>query len=229
MKQIKLLGLAFMAIVAFTSIAAAAASAATIPSVLPTATAEKPVTATTSNGTSTFGNGILTLTSPKATGSQTGNSAKLGSFTTTFKEVTDILSENCTGLSNGTAGEITVNGTFHIRDYKSGTELKTASIQLIAPVHFSCGTVSVVVSGCVAGALTPENTLTKTLSLTLAKTGSDNNIITVLNEENTANELCQLLAKEGTNATKLSAQTGTTTITGFKQSGAAVEVLVMPL
>jgi len=67
------------------------------------------------------------------------------------------------------------------------------------------------------------------LSLTLAKTGSDNNIITVLNEENTANELCQLLAKEGTNATKLSAQTGTTTITGFKQSGAAVEVLVMPL
>ena len=50
-----------------------------------------------------------------------------------------------------------------------------------------------------------------------------------LNEENTANELCQLLAKEGSGATKLSAQTGTTEITEFKQNGAAVEVLVMPL
>jgi hypothetical protein len=231
MKQIKLLGLAFMAVVAFTSIAAAVASAATIPNVLPLGTAEKPVTATTAAGSSTFGNGLLELVSPSGTGSQSGNSAKLGSFTTTFKTVeSKLVGTKCTGLSN-TAGsdEITVNGTFHIRDYKSGTELKTASILLLAPVHFECASILVIVSGCVAGALTPENKLTKTLTLTLAKTGKDNNIVTVLNEENTANELCQLLSKTGSEATVLSAQTGTITINGFKQGTESPEVLVMPL
>jgi len=201
-----------------------------LPNVLPEGTAEKPVTATTKNGTSTFGNGILELTSPKALGSQSGNSAKLGRFTTTFEGVENRLTSiKCTGLSNATEGQVTVNGTFHIRDYNnSAGELKTASIQLLAPVHFECGSILVVVSGCVAGALTPENLLTKTLTLTIAKTGSDNTIITVLNEEDTTKELCQLLAKEGTGATKLSAQTQTVEIELFKQSG-AIEVLVMPL
>jgi len=164
------------------------------------------------------------------TGSGSMNSLKSGSFTATFEEIKSVLTgTKCTGLSDETGGDVTVKGTFHIRDYKSGTELKTASIFLLAPVHFSCGETLVVIAGCVAAALMPENTLTKTLTGTIAKTGADNNIITVLNEENTANELCQLLAKEGANATKLAHLTVSPTINGFKQGGAAVEVLVMRL
>jgi hypothetical protein len=230
MKPLRLLGLAFVAMLALSSFASAVASAATIPNVLPAGTAASPLTATTKSGTSTFGNGILKLTSPSSTGTQTGNSTKLGSFTNTFTGVENTITGiKCKGLSNATEGEVSVHGTFHIRDYKNGSTLATASILLLAPVHFECSTISVVVSGCVAGALTPENVLTKTLTLNLVASGADNAIVTVLNEENTANELCQLLAKEGSGATKLSVQVTRDEISEFKQNGSAVEVIVMPL
>ena len=123
-------------------------------------------------------------------------------------------------------------GTYHLRDYKnSAGVLKIANIFLLLPVHFSCATTLVVVSGCVAGAATPENVLTKTLTVSLKATsnGKDNEVVTVLNEENTANELCQLLAKEGSAATKLSVQVQESTLTGFKQNGSEVTILLMPL
>jgi hypothetical protein len=235
MKQVKILGAAFIAILALTSIAASLAqAAATLPSVLPTAgPGEKEiVSATTSSGTSTFGNGLLEITSSTSTGTQTGNAAKLGSFDVLFEKTASVLGPVCTGLSDTTKGSVLVLGTFHIRDYKEGTNLRTAAIFLLLPVHFECeGVALVVVSGCVAGALTPENVLTKTLTAKLAKNGSknDNVIITVLNETNTAEEACQLLASENGGAFKLSNEVTTQLITGFKQNGAEVTVLVMPL
>jgi hypothetical protein len=229
MKRIKILGLAFMAMLALTGVVSAVSMAATLPSILPEGTSETPITATTSSGTSTFGNGILELSSSSSTGTQTGNAQKLGSFTTTFKKVESVLvGTKCTGLSNATEGEITFSGTFHIRDYKNGTVLATADILLLAPVHFSCASILEVLSGCVAGPLTPEDVKTKTLTLNLEKSGGDNKIITVLNEANTAEEACQLLAKEGSGATKLATLVTKQAITAFKkgsETNIAVEVM----
>jgi hypothetical protein len=202
-----------------------------IPNILPEGAATEPIKSVNKSGRTTFGSGVLELESPSSSGTQEGFALKLGSFVVTFKEVVSInLGVKCTGLTRSTAGEVEVLGTYHIRDYKNSTgESKIASIFLLLPVHFTCLTTLVVVSGCVAGAATPESTLTKTIAVTLNKVGTDDEIITVLNEENAANELCQLLAKEGSNATKLSVQKQVSELTGFEQGGKAVEVLLMPL
>jgi hypothetical protein len=87
------------------------------------------------------------------------------------------------------------------------------------------------VSGCLAGAITPENTLTKTFIISAEANSSrrDDAIVTVLNEENTANELCQLLAKEGTGATKLAILIAQIELSGLEQDGSAITALVMSL
>jgi hypothetical protein len=204
------------------------------PNVLPEATGALPVTSKSSSGKSTFGNGLLELTSSTSKGTQTGNTLKSGSFKIELEGTKSIIGSVCTGLSDtGKAGLVLVAGTFHIRDYKEGASLKTAEILLLEPVHFECeGGILLVILGCVAGALTPENVLTKTLTARLAKNGSknDNVIITVLKETNEGEEACQLLASENSGAFKLSNMVTTQTLTGFAQNGVTnIEVLVMPL
>jgi hypothetical protein len=231
MKRIKLVGIAIVAVLSLAASLAASASAATVPNVLPAGTAAEPVTATTSSGESEFGNGFIKLTSKKSTGTQSDNSTKLGSFTNKFKETKDTLGSACKGSKDTEAETVTVSGTFHIRDYKEGTSLRTATIFLLHEAKFSCGSLEVTTVGCVAGALTPENTKTKTLSVTVARNGTlnDQKIVTILNESNTENETCQLLSKMGAGALELSSQVQTSTVTEFKKNGAAVEVEVMPL
>jgi hypothetical protein len=230
MKSIKLFSLAIMAMFAVTGALAASASAEELPNVLPGGSVN-PVTAATSSGEAEFGNGLVKVTATSSTGSQTGNATKLGSFTTTFSGAKDILGRKCTGLGETTEGVIKVTGTFHIRDFKEKGTLLTASIQLLNEVHFSCGTLLERVQGCVAGALTPENVKAAALTLTLAKNGSlnDNLIITVLRENNSGEEACQLLAADGTGAFELSSQKQTVTINGFTQQGLGIEVEVMRL
>jgi hypothetical protein len=232
MKQIKLLSLAVMAVFALTGLMAASASAEQLPNVLPTAGtgAAKEVKANTSSKTAEFGNGLLKITSPKSSGTQTGNATKLGFYKTTFVEAKDTLGRKCT-TGTETAGTIISEGTFHTRDYKKGAELATASVLLVKEQTFKCGELEIKVKGCVAGQLTPENTLTKTLTLHLEHEGSKNDekIITVLNEANTANELCELLSSSDGKAFELSSQQQEVAITEFKQNGAAVEELVMKL
>jgi hypothetical protein len=232
MKRIKFLGIAVVALLSLAVSFAASASAATIPNVLPGGTAAAPVTATAESGKTEFGNGLIKVTSTTSTGTQSGNSTKSGAFTNKFKGVKDSLGEACKGEKDTEAETVTVSGTFHIADYKEGgVTLRVATAFSLNEVNFTCGSIAVKTVGCVAGKLTPENTLTKTLTVTLARNGSlnDNQIVTILNQPNEANELCQLLAKTGSGALELSSQIQTSTVTGFKQSGAAVEVLVMPL
>jgi hypothetical protein len=231
MKRIKLLGLALIAMLSLSGLIAAASQAvATLPSALPEATFTKTIKSQNKSGKTTFGSGVLELASPSSSGTQEGFAPKLGLFIVVFKEVESVnLGVKCTGLTRLTAGEVEVLGTYHIRDYNIHGVLHIANIFLLLPVHFTCLTTLVVVSGCVAGQATPESTLTKTITITLTKVGNDNEIITVLNEEATANELCQLLAKEGTNETKLSIQTQTSELTGFEQNKEAITILLMPL
>jgi hypothetical protein len=232
MKQLKLVGLALVAMLSLSSlIAAASQAAATLPSTLPNATFAEPIVSDNSSGKTTFGGGLLELESPSSFGDQEGFASKLGLFSVVFTEVKSVnLGVKCTGLNTTTEGEVEIFGTYHIRDYKTSTgTLKIATIFLLSPVHFSCASTLVVVAGCVAGATTPENTLTKTVTVALNKVGSNNEIITVLNEENTATELCQLLAKEGSSATKLSLEAQKSELTCFTQSSSEVSILLMPL
>jgi hypothetical protein len=201
------------------------------PSVLPEATEAENIVATSKAGTSTFGSGLLEVTSSASKGTVTFNSLRIGSFTTKFESVGSMLGPKCLGLSDTTPNAVTVSGLVYIRDFKASGTLSTAAVFLLTPVHFSCESILVVVSGCVAGTVTPENTLTKTVTINLEKTGGDNKVITVLNIMNSEEEACQLLSQEGTGTTKLTSLVTKQTISEIKKgSGSAgLEVLVMRL
>jgi hypothetical protein len=212
------------------------ASAEKQPNILPTGNGATPLTYNTKSGTSTFGNGLLKLTSPKSTGTGAGNAEKLGTFDILLEEVKDALGRTCTGLFNSETkegdlkeGSVLLKGTYHIRDYKLGAELRVAQIWLLKEVHYSCGTLLVVWHGCMAGDLTPKEGLTKELKVTLKKEGADNTIIKVLNEENTAEENCEVTSSTDEKPFELFSLETTQELTGFKKAGAATEVLVMPL
>jgi hypothetical protein len=229
MKRSKLLGLAFMVMLAITAITATTAlAAATLPSLLPEATSANPVTAVTESAKSEFGSpGITAITSTSSLGESSQTSLKLGAFHVKFLGVKNALLGTCTGTGDE-SGVVLVLGEFHFRDNSQPSPL-TVVIFLLNQVQFLCGTTLITVGGCVAGAVTPESTLTKTLEETLKTANGDNSIVKVLNEENTAEEACQLLSKAGAGATELSAEQTTQLVSTFKQKGEAVEVLVMPV
>jgi hypothetical protein len=235
MKQIKLLSLIFMAILSLTGALAATASAEELPNILPEGTEKAPLSGTSKSGLSVFGNGVVTIEAEKSTGLFSSAVKKLGTFDVLFEKsfLSEHKTEECKGLQVGEKpGSILVLGTFHIRHYNAnpGKTLFTAIIFLIKEVHILCaGPVEVLVNGCVAGLLLPENKLAKVLTADLKVKKGDNEIITVLNETSTGEETCQLLSKTGAGVFKLSAEETKQELEGFKQKGAAVEVLVMPL
>jgi hypothetical protein len=234
MRQIKLIGLALMAMFSLTSILSTVASAEELPNILP---AERPLTSKSSSGVSEFGNGLQTLKSPSSVGLLTLQTTRLGTFDILFEKVETVVgAAPCTGLITGEKeGSVLALGTFHIVDFdefdKSGKlTLLTGVTTLLIPVHFECtGIALFVVQGCVVGALTPENTLAKTLTLTLARNSklNDNLIITILNDKNLG-EACQLLSSQAGGAFKLSTEVTTQTLKEFKNAaGTEIEVLVM--
>lgn len=228
------MGVAFMMVLVLTSIASGSASAESTPNILPLGTVANPLEFKSSSAKSTFGSGVLSVTSEKSEGEGSGTSEKLGSFHVQFLESKSSVLGTCTGAGDA-AGTILVLGEYHIRSFKEGTLLMTAVIFLLPAsdtVVFSCGNpaTTIEVLGCVAGALTPESTLTKTLTATLGVTGKDNNIIKVENESLTGEENCELLANINKEGYKLSSEKTTQTLSGFEQGSPlkAVEVLVMP-
>jgi hypothetical protein len=229
MRLIKLTSTAILAMLALAVAIPATASAEKQPNILPQGTGASPLTATSKSGESKFGNGLLAATSTKSTGSLSDNAEKLGTYDLLFEGFRDALGRTCTGLEDKESGSVLFLGTFHVRDAKVGTELDVVLINLFKPVHFTCGTTLIVEFGCVVIRLTPAGTLAKSLTDTLTKEGSDDTIIKVLNEENTAEENCELLAAENEKSASLTSFASTLTIEGFKKGGVAVEVLVMPL
>jgi hypothetical protein len=186
------------------------------------------VTAVTESGKSEFGSpGLTAITSTSSQGESSQTSLKLGTFHVKFLGFKNALLGTCTGTGDE-SGVVLVLGEFHFRDQTPKSPL-TVAIFLLNQVQFLCGTTLVTWAGCVGGSLTPESTLAKTLEVGLGTANGDNTVVTVSNEENTAQEACQFLEKAGAGATELAALASTQLFSGFKQSGAAVEVLVMPL
>jgi len=231
MKRSKLLGLAFMAILALTSTATATASAESLPNILPCGTEALPVTSISESGESTFGSGLTSVTSTSSLGTLSSNgegNCKLGLFHTSFLNVKTSLGTLCEGLGD-VDGIVLVLGKYHIRDAKEGANLITVMAFLLEKVHFLCGSLLILVEGCVAGKLSPPNELTTLLETNLEVEGKDNKIITILNEANTAEEACQLLAALNEGNTELSSQKTKQFGSKFIQNSAEVKVLVMPL
>ena len=228
MRQIKLLSLTFMAMFALSGAMAAVASAAA-PNILPEGTAKEPLTGISTSGLSTFAPGALKVESVKSEGTFSGNEPKSGTFDQLFLETT-LEKATCTGLDDTTPGSVLAKGTFDVRHYNLEGKLLTAEIFLLKELHFECGETLIRVKGCVAGELTPnEEKLVEKLTVTLKPAKGDNVPVKVLNEGSTGEENCELLASIGTGAFKLSTQTQTISLSGFKKGGNAVTVLVMPL
>jgi hypothetical protein len=199
------------------------------PNILPAGTVASPLIATTSSGQSVFGSsGLTEVTSASSLGESSGTEEQGGAFHTSFLGVKNALLGTCTGVGDG-SGVVLVLGSFRVRDADLAGKLIVAVLFVLAPqVEFVCGGTAISVTGCVAGNLTPLSELTTLLTITLNRVGNDNEITSYLSETGLP-EFCLLLSKAGAGATELSAQQTTQDLTGFKQNGSAVEVLVMPL
>jgi MFS family permease len=225
MNRIKLPGLALVVMLAFTSVVTALASAAG--NVLPVATKASPLSFITTSGAVKFGSGLTTVTATSSLAEASGESEKEGTSHLALFGATSALG-TCTTAGDA-AGVILAIPIWHwTRPYLvNGTWFAAWVLLLLTPIQFSCGSVPVVVSGCLAGALSPESILTTLLTATFAVSGSDNKIISVLNEAETGEVTCQLLASVNGGATVLSSVEVTGTLSGFKKGGVATEVLVM--
>jgi hypothetical protein len=213
MKRRNLLGAVLFAVLAIAAIASASASAA-LPNILP-ATAGF----TSTSGTTEFGSGITAIKSSADKGSGVGTAEKKGTFTNTFEKSKDQLGNTCTGLSDGTAGNVTVKGTFHIRWNTPKTV--PLILFLLEEVHLTCGLILIKVKGCVAATLLGTfNSPVATLSADLTVVEKDNTPITVENETNTGTENCELKAEINDEKPGLSSESGVETLAGFtKGSG----------
>jgi hypothetical protein len=221
MKRGRLLGVVFIAMLALAAMTATTAlAAATLPSLLPEGTIASPITWASNSGKSALGFPGL--------GEVSAESLKLGKFHVHFSGIKNALLGTCTGTGEE-AGVVLVLGTYHFRWYTLSPPHLTGLIFLIEQVQFACGSTQLTVAGCVGGLISPEAERTSLLEAALATANGDNTVITVLDEENTAQEACQLLAKIAAGVTELAAFQTTQLGSEFKQNGKAVEIEVMPV
>lgn len=238
MQRVKILGLAFMAVLALSAVVSASASAAK-PEFLPEGTEANPITFSNKGGAGTLetkGGSKVSCTSTESSGSIT--SLKLGKFDVLFLGCTT-AGKKCTGLNDKTAGSILVLGTVHLWYGLLKTtkeDLHIALVFLLEHVHFSCGFLAenIDVLGCVAALVKEANKLVKSLEVKFesalnAKKEVEkgiNDITKVLNEKN--EEIpCTLKTKVEAGAEEQSSEITSEKAENFKQGGKAVEVLIM--
>lgn len=227
MKRIHIAGLALVAILAINGIAVLSAASAENTKMLPEGTAASPVTFTATSAEGKFEAAdklVVKCKTDEATGE--GTSANLGAFHIHFKGCTGLLGVTCTGLGDET-GTILTLGTFHFWLYKNGTTLSAALVYLVNQTHFECGGVLEEVEGCAAGAVTPLESLTNSLTNTLKQEKAKGTISKVLPQESTTEIACELKSKTDTGETESSGEETTELISGFKKGGSAVTVLFM--
>jgi len=216
MQRIRLVGMAFVLVLALSAIASSTASA-----VLPEFSPAKNNITESVGGKATFeqkeGIAAVTCTSSKGSGAIT--SAKLGTFDELYLGCTAPLAGKCTGLGDTVKGSILVLGEFHVRYITKPTDV--AIIFLLNPeVHFECEKLIELVSvrGCVVSLVTPLNTKAKETKVKLKGSKGVQDVTEVLNEANTANEKCILESEINAPKTfKQSSQTQEDVITTEKE------------
>jgi hypothetical protein len=205
-------------------------AAATKPGLLPTPTAASPVSLVSVSSAFSFSSGFTIIRCSSTTDAESFTSESGGTFSLVCIGAKDILSRTCTGLSDTTSGQITLSGTFRIRySLNSKKELVTVLIFLLplAGIHTSCGATLGALTGCIAALWSPVDLHAPKHSLTAKKHESDDEMIVVLKEESTETENCELKSSLNEGTAELSAMEFTEELSGFKQSGKAVEAEMM--
>lgn len=196
MKRFNVVALAVMAVLAIGALTAATASAA-LPEFSPATnegkSANKNKTKFTEKG------GIAAVECKGSEGSNKITGAKGGTFEETYTECSAPILGKCTGLTNGTTGQITVTGSFALRFLAGEVGKESAALAFkITTVHFECGSTLITTSGCVAGGVTPLNKNTKTFTVALKQSGGVETLKEVENEANTGSEKCVLKSVKNT-------------------------------
>ena len=173
--------------VALVALTATASSALALPTFLP---GSGTLTVKSGEGELIAGSNTVKCSKDKGSGSIT--SETLGTFKVTFEgcKSTGFISGTCTGLSDATAGNITVEGTFHLR-YHTKEPKSVAILFLPKELHFSCEAFGikllVLVRGTLACLITPINKTVKTSEHYTVKCEKPN-LTKVFNEAGTAEE-----------------------------------------
>jgi hypothetical protein len=216
MKQIRLLGLALMAIFAVSIAATTAAQAVTL-EILP---AKAKFTFESKAGEATILRtlGGKKVECEKVTGTAEATSARLGPVEFKFVGCKEpATSVSCTGLEDAESGHITVKAEFHIRHLLNGAANGVSLMILVGHVHFTCLIILFLVLGSVcsddilnmSGGEPADNKLLSSFfvsfldSGTLEKPTGDPKVTEVDTDNSLEMAKCELLTKEGTSAEKL--------------------------
>ncbi len=230
MQRVKLLALATLAVFALSAVAAAAASAEET-GFLPQATAGAPVKFEVKSGAGKFetlSKSVIECKKDKGTGEIT--SERLGKFAVEFEECTGPLGVKCADLSRADATGIIAfsGGEFHLRMGLSGQPLGVVAFLLpTGGVHFLCAIALFVVTGCVAGEITPINELNMKLEVLLKQAAGENVINSIDNDAETGMEACALSSKKGAEAAETAGEETHEELEKFTKGGIATTILVM--
>jgi hypothetical protein len=219
MSRLKLLGLALMAVFAFSAFASASAFAKEA-SILTSTGEESNAVSFTAKAASTTTFSILEGFSTVNCGEVESEGAQelktlLGAFHIKWTKCTTSLGGTCTGLSDSTAGMILALGKFHIV-ILSKSPLTLGILFLLEHVHFTCTkvggftTVLVLVKGEVLCGLTPLTLGTEKTIACKGKSG-DAESTSYFNEAGTEVKIGSeaLLSSENEGTFRMSAQEGT--------------------
>jgi hypothetical protein len=228
MQPIKSLGRAFLVSLALSAVVSGSAFAA-LPNILPAGSEAAPLTGNSTSGESVIGSGLVSLTSPKSTGSLSMTSEKNGAYDLLIIGVKNSLGQQCTSLEGKEAGSILFKNVVNHRwRTVNGVTVILVLLGKGHEVHFTCGTSLTILKGCVAGVVSePYNEAKESATVTFATKEGDNEVIKVENEANTGTENCELLASENEGSFKLTSLKSTETFSEFKKSGAGVKVTIM--
>lgn len=226
MRHARILGFALFAALALNVIVAVGSASAALPEMLPGAGVTFTNKASEALLVTLIGEEVLCK---KVTSKGEITSPKLGKVTFVFEGCTEHKGgTTCTGLSDKTAGNITVEGEFHFWYGFLGAEKIPALVVLPKHTHFSCagGLVLVLVLGCVAGWVLETNKLVKVFDVHFQQsTPGDPHIPTVLNENNEQIK-CELLTSFNEGAEESSAEVVLGEVEGFKKGVENITVLM---
>lgn len=140
--------------------------------------------------------GIAPIACESSSGEGELVNVKEGTTSITFAGCTASLSGKCTGLSDATAGQITVHTTWKL-GYVDTARTKLGIAFKGVEAHVECEkTISLVAfRGGFVGLLTPTGKLTKTMTIELIQSKGVNEFLQVLNSANTSFETFQLEAE----------------------------------
>ena len=200
MKTVKLLGLAFLAMLVINAIAITApASAVLLSEILPEPTAPAPLTFTDKGGSSELIPLGGKLESPenikckKVTSKGEFTTSKLGTGEIKFEECENApVKAKCEDLTTKKSGTIVITGTFHIQTGILNKKEVPALVILPEATHFLCGALVLFLilqsaedPSCIAGEILEPNVLLKVVKVDFKEDGvtaGDQDIKTAFND-----------------------------------------------